>query len=233
VLYTCTDHNLVYRSDGSLWTTFITLATGLSNPMTTAEDIIVGGASGTPARLAVGTEGQVLSVSSGAVAWAAAASGGIDSGSSFPGLPTTNDLFYHTTHGMLFFYNGTLWLTVQKFFTQWAITTALSAATAPRAPLDPDLQVYVLDLVARVYVTTTNNGSNYWTVDFIPVGTTGSSIGSCSTSASSPNVYLDLRTAKNAVVAATDTQMIIDFAKTGSPGTLLGGAGFTYRLTAS
>ena len=49
---------------------------GMSNPMTTAEDIIVAGASGTPARLSVGTEGQVLSVSSGSVAWAAAAGGG-------------------------------------------------------------------------------------------------------------------------------------------------------------
>lgn len=76
VLYSCTDHNLVYRSDGSSWATLITLVSGMSNPMTTAEDIVVGGASGTPARLAVGTEGQVLSVSSGSVAWADAAGGG-------------------------------------------------------------------------------------------------------------------------------------------------------------
>lgn len=36
--------------------------TGLTNPMTTQDDIIVGGASGTPARLGKGTDGQVLTV---------------------------------------------------------------------------------------------------------------------------------------------------------------------------
>lgn len=41
----------------------------LTNPMTTAGDIIKGGASGAPERLAVGSEGQVLKVTSGAPAW--------------------------------------------------------------------------------------------------------------------------------------------------------------------
>ena len=35
---------------------------GMSNPMTTAADLIVGGSGGTPARLAKGTDGQVLTV---------------------------------------------------------------------------------------------------------------------------------------------------------------------------
>jgi len=39
---------------------------GMTNPMTTAGDTIYGGSSGTPARLAVGTAGQVLTVNSGA-----------------------------------------------------------------------------------------------------------------------------------------------------------------------
>ena len=38
----------------------------MSNPMTTQGDIIVGGASGTPTRLAKGTAGQVLAMNSGA-----------------------------------------------------------------------------------------------------------------------------------------------------------------------
>ena len=43
---------------------------GMTNPMTTAGDMIVGGSSGTPTRLAVGgTAGQVLTVVSGAPAW--------------------------------------------------------------------------------------------------------------------------------------------------------------------
>lgn len=40
----------------------------MSNPMTTAGDIIQGGASGAPARLAIGTAGQILKVNAGATA---------------------------------------------------------------------------------------------------------------------------------------------------------------------
>jgi hypothetical protein len=43
---------------------------GMSNPMTTAGDIIDGGSSGTPQRLAIGTTGQQLTVVAGAPAWA-------------------------------------------------------------------------------------------------------------------------------------------------------------------
>lgn len=42
---------------------------GFTNPMTTAGDIIVGGSSGTPTRLAKGTDGQILKMVSGNVQW--------------------------------------------------------------------------------------------------------------------------------------------------------------------
>jgi hypothetical protein len=48
--------------------------TVLTNPMTTAEDIIVGGASGAPARLGVGSNGDVLTVTAGSVGWSASSS---------------------------------------------------------------------------------------------------------------------------------------------------------------
>lgn len=53
---------------------------GMTNPMTTAGDVIFGGASGTPTRLAIGTAAQVLKVNAGATApeWGTAASGGAD-----------------------------------------------------------------------------------------------------------------------------------------------------------
>jgi hypothetical protein len=46
----------------------------MSNPMTTAGDLITGGASGAPGRLGVGSNGQVLTVTAGAPAWGAASS---------------------------------------------------------------------------------------------------------------------------------------------------------------
>lgn len=44
---------------------------GMTNPMTTAGDLILGGVSGVPGRLGIGTnDGQVLSISGGNVVWA-------------------------------------------------------------------------------------------------------------------------------------------------------------------
>lgn len=42
---------------------------GMQNPMTAAGDVIVGGASGAPAKLALGAAGQILAVDNGAPAW--------------------------------------------------------------------------------------------------------------------------------------------------------------------
>ena len=47
----------------------------VTNPMTTAGDLITGGASGVPQRLAAGTNGHVLKMVSGAPAWAAEGGG--------------------------------------------------------------------------------------------------------------------------------------------------------------
>jgi hypothetical protein len=66
-----------------------TIAAKATNPMTTAEDIIKGGASGAPTRLAVGSNGQCLVVSGGAVAWGAC-------GTSSP-LTTKGDLYTYDT----------------------------------------------------------------------------------------------------------------------------------------
>lgn len=49
---------------------------GMSNPMTTAEDIIVGGASGTPARLAKGSNGTFLGISGGTLQYLSLPGGG-------------------------------------------------------------------------------------------------------------------------------------------------------------
>lgn len=48
---------------------------GMTNPMTTAGDMITGGASGAPGRLGVGSSGQVLKVVGGVPAWAAEGGG--------------------------------------------------------------------------------------------------------------------------------------------------------------
>lgn len=68
---------------------------GMSNPMTVNQDVIVGGASpaGTPTRLGVGANGQVLTVTAGAVGW-------VNSPSGFSNPMTTiGDIITGTTAG--------------------------------------------------------------------------------------------------------------------------------------
>ena len=91
-LYAETDTGQTFQSDGaSTWTAWGPAA--LANPMTTPADLIVGGTSGTPARLAKGSDGQVLTVdpSTHLLVWATPASGFAD--------PTTTkgDLIAHGT----------------------------------------------------------------------------------------------------------------------------------------
>ena len=52
------------------------IASGIVNPMTTAGDLIAGGVAGALGRLGIGSTGQVLTVVSGAPAWAASGGGG-------------------------------------------------------------------------------------------------------------------------------------------------------------
>ena len=64
----------IERSGSNLYIT-PTMLGAYINPMTTAGDLIKGGTSGALGRLGIGTNGHVLTVVSGAPAWAAAAGG--------------------------------------------------------------------------------------------------------------------------------------------------------------
>ncbi|WAG76970.1 DUF2793 domain-containing protein [Metapseudomonas furukawaii] len=61
------DEDQVYRFNGTSWVAFA--GGGMVNPMTTAGDIITGGASGSPQRLAAGADGKVLKMVGGAPGW--------------------------------------------------------------------------------------------------------------------------------------------------------------------
>ena len=69
------DTNVTTYYTGSAWANLDT--TGMTNPMTTTGDTIYSSSGSTPARLGIGTSGQVLTVSGGGIpSWATAASGG-------------------------------------------------------------------------------------------------------------------------------------------------------------
>lgn len=83
ILYVKADGLWYSKDDAGVETLVSGGAAGMTNPMTTQGDIISGGASGAPGRLAIGTAGQVLTVNAGGTApeWAAGGGGG---GSALP-----------------------------------------------------------------------------------------------------------------------------------------------------
>jgi len=76
-LYEKNDGKLYFKNDAG---TEVCLSDILANPMTTAGDIIIGGVSGAPARLAAGTEDYVLTMGATNPEWAVASAGAVDIG---------------------------------------------------------------------------------------------------------------------------------------------------------
>jgi hypothetical protein len=68
------DTNVTTYYTGSAWTNLDT--TGMTNPMTTTGDMVYSSSGSTPARLGIGSTGQVLTVAGGIPSWASAAAGG-------------------------------------------------------------------------------------------------------------------------------------------------------------
>ena len=69
------DTNVTTYYTGSAWANLDT--TGMTNPMTTTGDTIYSSSGSTPARLGIGSTGNVLTVSGGLPAWAAPVTGGM------------------------------------------------------------------------------------------------------------------------------------------------------------
>jgi len=68
------DTNVTTYYTGSAWANLDT--TGMTNPMTTTGDTIYSSSGSTPARLGIGSTGQILTVAGGVPTWAAPAGGG-------------------------------------------------------------------------------------------------------------------------------------------------------------
>jgi hypothetical protein len=74
------DTNVTTYYTGSAWANLDT--TGMTNPMTTTGDTIYSSSGSTPARLGIGSTGQVLTVAGGVPSWAAPAGGSTFAGCS-------------------------------------------------------------------------------------------------------------------------------------------------------
>jgi hypothetical protein len=151
--------------------------------------------------------------------------GGYNEGTVFPVSPTANDKFYRTDRNLLYYYDGTRWLTVQQFKAPLYHPGDINLnfnATITVGGLVPDATygMYLERLEATIYVATTNNGSNYWTIGLISrvAADTPTTIVSVDTSSDSAATVLRKSATINAVLASTALVLQAVLTKTSSPG---------------
>jgi hypothetical protein len=122
------DTNVTTYYTGSAWANLDT--TGMTNPMTTTGDTIYSSSGSTPARLGIGSTGNVLTVSGGLPTWAAPAGGGgmtLLSTTSLSGASTTISSISGSYNKLELylddFYNDTAGYIIDVFFNSDTTTT--------------------------------------------------------------------------------------------------------------
>lgn len=110
------DTNATQYYTGSAWTNLDT--TGMVNPMTTTGDTIYSSSGTTPARLGIGSTGQVLTVSGGLPTWATSSSGGMTllSTTTLSGATTTISSINQSYTNLFVFISGVTNATANGLF---------------------------------------------------------------------------------------------------------------------
>jgi len=166
-----------------------------------------------------------------------AGGGGISSGTSFPGSPANNDLYYRTDRDLLYFYDGTRWLTVNLYRSELPTlltngTISINGAFSRGATFEGDYDIWVEKFYGMVYVPGTNNGSNYWTCSLVSVTSAiaTTTLGSFDTSADTGSTFAGHSASVGALLGTNKTAIQAEGAKTGSPANATGYFAYTYRL---
>jgi len=224
--------------------------TALTNPMTTAGDLIVGGSGGTPTRLGIGSNGQVPTVSGGALVFATPAASGIPSGTSFPGSPATNTIFFRTDLGMPFYYDGTRWLSwgaplkfrlgFYKSASSQPFSATVSDAMMNTAPFTGGgSDIWLINHRVCFLVNgggSALNGSNKWVGNLHKYDTalTSTTIATINIDSGSSGVARMIDTTINALLDNGTPHFFIetDWTRTGSPGSIYTAEEIAYRIVA-
>ena len=164
--------------------------------------------------------------------------GGLSSGTSFPVSPTTDDVFYRTDRRLLYFWDGTRWLTTNLYREHLSLGTASQTVAFTVGRLAPWYTTYDLWMETFHGITNaaaTNNGSNYWLFTLRKYQSnfsTNTSLGTIDTSADTAATGTLHTTNVNALlVPATYILVQVEATKIASPGALTGYSfALTYRL---
>ena len=161
-------------------------------------------------------------------------------GTSFPGSPDVQDEYIRTDirGGMLFFWDGTYWLSREQF--AWTQThSATTSSSVARQPIDLEYGYYITRWTLNSNVGATNNGSNYWTYYFTvrnSAGADATAVHSFNSSGDTAGVLTNHGADVDTLLGPDDTTYRLMFIRTvssGSPGVYYMGSTVHYRLQAT
>jgi hypothetical protein len=196
-------------------------------------------AAGKPGRLYYVTDENALERDNGAT-WDSVegVNAGYSEGTSFPVGPSTDDKFYRTDRNILYYYDGTRWLSVQVFRETFFPSDNTNPTTTDAAALGAwpvrqgDNGVYVLTLDAVTLVSTTNDGTKYWTLSFNwrNQANSNTELANANTSADTATNWYNKSVAVNAVLDSTARYLNVLVNKTSTPGSIYVYPAIRYRL---
>ena len=169
------------------------------------------------------TSGQALVWETASSLWkpgtVSGGGGGLSSGTSFPGSPLTNDLFYRTDRALLYFYNGTRWLTVNTYSQQYDLTQYGTANIEWPLPMGNLYDVWSVSLHISGFVGTGAPASNYrtYTMNYYD-GVSGAAVGSVNTTGfTASGIWSQASANTGVLVSKTNKILYSTVATTGTP----------------
>lgn len=181
---------------------------------------------------ASGTGAVTSTIPGGTITPAMLATGyaAVGTGTSFPGSPSTNDIFFRTDRATMYYYDGTRWLSVQEYaapmqaYNTFGGVNGISASTTrlyfgtPPMP-NNETTIYITKWSVVWWVSTTNSGGNNWTIKLSDALL--NLVDSFSTDGLGIDSYINQKEDLGSVrTLATDDWYSIDGTKNASPGNL-------------
>ncbi len=144
-------------------------------------------------------------------------------GSSFPGSPSSGDTHYRSDLGVWCRYDGSRWLGPEETFVFMPRAGTLMPWTAndyvQHGPVRTDRALYFTRWVADMFVSGTNNGSNYWAAQLYLFSTQIASVNTSAVANGDWRLFEATSFSTNPG-ATTSRYLEVAIAKTGAPGGL-------------
>lgn len=161
----------------------------------------------------------------------------ISRATAFPSTPTTGQLVYRSDRSLLYYYDGTRWLTTTEYPLVIPVYNRAVAASAAMSAVDlpatATAAIYVTRAAAGYYVFTTNSAVNYWTIQIRGINdtyTAATTIAETDTSAAAPNTWSHVEMTITTPAPTNRSRIDINAMRTGAAGALECNLTLYYRL---